>query len=89
LKLSLRAKINITFMILGIAVSLLLGAFSVIFITRDENQKVRQNLMTIAKIAAHSIDGDSCAQVKPGDESTAYYRGVVAKLRLLRKDSGV
>lgn len=87
--MTLKMKMNLSFIFLALFACLMSGVISLNLITAYENRKVRENLVTIARIAAHSIDGDLHSRLRKGDEKTAFYQESLAKLRRLQEDSGL
>jgi methyl-accepting chemotaxis protein len=88
--MSIKFKMLIGFLLLGIVSSITVGIFTYNIISGYETDKVKEKLIMIAGLAAKEIDGDIHEQLKPGDENTSdSYKSMVKKLREFKKTSNL
>ncbi len=87
IKFSIHLKILLSFTLIALLSSILLGTTIFKMISDYEYQKVKEKLQMIALMSADIIDNDIHSQLKPGDEETESYKNLVAKLREFKEIS--
>jgi Methyl-accepting chemotaxis protein len=88
-RFSIRRKLLLAFVILGILSSFAVGVFAYVSVYKYEIQKLKNQLLSIVTISSYSIDGDLHSQIKPGDENTEIYKDMLAQLRQYKKTTGM
>ncbi len=89
IRLSIRAKLLISFVVLGLVASAFVGILTYRIISAYEMETLQKNLLAASKIGAASIDGDIHSQLHPGDEESEEYKSLVAKLTTIKDSLGL
>ncbi|MDF2557651.1 MAG: hypothetical protein K0R71_1479 [Bacillales bacterium] len=87
IKVSIRLKMLVGFVLIGLLSALVVGGIAYKNISDYELTKVKDKLKMIAEIGASNIDAELHTQLQPGDEDEEAYTDLLAKLRSFKKTS--
>lgn len=87
--ISLRMKMILGFVLVGIVSSLAVGLVTYKVISDNEYRKIQEKLSMIAQVGASIIDEEAHAKLQPGDESEDEYIALVSRLREFKRISGL
>jgi methyl-accepting chemotaxis protein len=88
-RVSIRLKIMVGFLLVAVLCSLTLTLFAYLFVFSTEIAHVKDKLLLAAREGAAVLDAGVHDRLKPGDESTQGYRDQLARLRSLKTISGL
>ncbi|HEX3028513.1 MAG TPA: methyl-accepting chemotaxis protein [Clostridia bacterium] len=89
IRFSLRSKMLVGFMLIGLMSSIIVGSVTFLTIKKHEYSNVQEKVKMIAELSATQVNGDLHAQFKPGDEKSTDYKKLVSKLRRFKNISGL
>lgn len=87
IKVSIRLKMLVGFILIGLLSALVVGGITYKNISDYELSQVKEKLKMIAELGASNIDADTHSQLQPGDENKADYTNLLDKLRSFKKTS--
>lgn len=88
-RFSIRRKMLVGFLLLGILSSTAVGVFAYLTVSKYETNKLKEKLLMVSTMVSKSVDGDVHSKIKPGDEKTDTYKTMIQKLREFKKITGL
>lgn len=89
IKFSIRSKMLLGFIIIGILSTTIVGAITYNTVYKHELTNLNNKLTMIAELASREIDGNLHSELKPGDETNDNYTNMLKKLRDFKRISGL
>ncbi len=88
-KFSIMSKILLSFILVVTISTVLVGAISYVFVSKNQTSNLEEKLMTAVKTGSDLIDADLHSSLKPGDDNSDTYNELIGKLRMLNNNFGL